>query len=156
MLPDLTDRADVIRLVDAFYARVRVDALLSPIFEDVAGVNWAQHLPRMYDFWDSVMFGRTAFKGNPLVVHRDLARRASLTTAEFDRWLELFHGAVDALFAGPFAEEAKSRASRIAVVMQGHIAGDPDRSPSADESAPNPDVPATHSRDIELRDKPSH
>ena len=107
------------------------------------------------DFWDSVMFGRTAFKGNPLVVHRDLARRASLTTAEFDRWLELFHGAVDALFAGPFAEEAKSRASRIAVVMQGHIAADPDRSPSADESAPNPDVPATHSRDIELRDKPS-
>ena len=123
-MPDLTNRTDVVRLVDAFYDRVRGDSILSPIFDGVAHVDWDRHLPKMYDFWESVLFGKIGFKGNPLVVHRELARRAPLTIVEFDRWLELFQVSVDALFAGPCAEEAKLRASRIAVVMQHHIAAD--------------------------------
>jgi hemoglobin len=123
-MPDLTDRTDVVRLVDAFYGRVRGDNILSPIFDGVAHVDWDRHLPKMYDFWESVLFGKIRFKGNPLIVHRDLARRTPLTIVEFERWLELFQISVDALFAGPRAEEAKVRASRIAVVMQHHIATD--------------------------------
>ena len=128
-MPDITDRTDVVRLVDAFYDRVRGDSLLSPIFDGVAHVDWDVHLPKMYDFWESVLFGKIGFKGNPLVVHRELARRAPLTNMEFDRWLHLFQVSVDALFAGPCAEEAKLRASRIAVVMQHHIAADRERTP---------------------------
>ncbi len=123
-VPDITERADIVRLVDTFYERVRADTLLSPIFEDVARVDWESHLPKMYDFWESVLFGTVRFKGNPLVVHRALARRTRLTTTEFNRWLQLFHASVDALFMGPYAAEAKLRASRIAVVMQHHIAAD--------------------------------
>lgn len=125
-MPDLASRADIERLVDAFYDRVRADDLLAPIFDDIARVNWTAHLPWMYDFWDSVLFGGTAFKGNPLAVHRELARKATLSPAEFGRWIALFHDTVDALFAGPTAEEAKSRAVRIAATMQFHI--DADRS----------------------------
>ena len=128
-IPDLTDRADIVRLVDAFYDRVRADSILSPIFDSVVRVDWARHLPRMYDFWESVLFGRVGFKGNPLIVHRDLARRTPLTSVEFDRWLQLFHESVDALFAGPGADEAKVRALRIAVVMLHHIDEDRLRSP---------------------------
>ena len=128
-MPDITDRTDVVRLVDAFYDRVRGDSLLSPIFDGVAHVDWDVHLPKMYDFWESVLFGKIGFKGNPLVVHRELARRAPLTNMEFDRWLHLFQVSVDALFAGPCAEEAKLRASRIAGVMQHHIAADRERTP---------------------------
>jgi len=123
-LPDLLDRSDIVRLVDAFYDRIRADAMLSPIFDEVARVDWVQHLPRMYDFWDSVLFGTVAFKGNPLAAHRALARRVPLSSTEFTRWLQLFHATVDALFAGPSAADAKSRASRIATVMQHHIAAD--------------------------------
>ncbi len=123
-LPDITSRTDIVGLVDAFYDRVRADALLHPLFDGVARVDWHQHLPKMYDFWESVLFGTTSFKGNPLAVHRELARRASLTATEFNRWLELFSASVDAHFAGPCAQEAKCRASRIAVVMQHHIAAD--------------------------------
>ena len=123
-MTDLTDRADIVRLVDAFYGRVRVDAILGPIFEGIARVDWAVHLPKMYDFWESVLFGSAAFKGNPLVVHRELARRVVLTSSEFDRWIQLFHSSVDDLFVGSCADEAKSRASRIALVMQHHIAAD--------------------------------
>jgi hemoglobin len=117
-MSDLTDRADIVRLVDAFYGRVRADAILRPIFDGIARVDWGLHLPKMYDFWESVLFGRAAFKGNPLAVHRELARRAPLTSTEFSRWLQLFHASVDELFVGSCADEAKSRASRIALVMR--------------------------------------
>ena len=59
---DITDRRDVACLVNVFYDRVRDDRLLGPIFDDVAHVDWATHLPRMYDFWESVLFGTSTFK----------------------------------------------------------------------------------------------
>jgi hemoglobin len=121
---DIASRDDVMRLVKAFYDQVRTDAVLGPIFEDVAHVDWARHLPKMYDFWETVLFGKPAFTGNPLAVHRALARRTALTPREFDRWLEVFHVTVDRLFTGEVADLAKLRSSRIAVVMQHHIAID--------------------------------
>ncbi len=115
------------RLVDAFYTRVRGDDILGPIFGDVAHVDWDRHLPKMYDFWESVLFGKVGFTGSPLAVHRELAQRTRMSSVEFDRWLKLFHASVEALFAGPVADEAKLRASRIATVLQHHIAADRDR-----------------------------
>lgn len=121
---DLATRTDIVRLVDTFYVHVRADGLLGPIFDDIAHVDWAAHLPRMYDFWEGVLFGAATFHGNPLGVHRGLAMQAPMTEREFGRWLQLFHGTVDALFTGPGAEDAKLRASRIASVMQYHIEQD--------------------------------
>jgi hemoglobin len=121
---DLGSRADVERLVDAFYERVRADDLIGLIFNDIVRVDWAAHLPKMYAFWTSVLFGEAGFKGNPLAVHVALARRTPLTPRAFERWISLFHATVDQLFTGPVADEAKQRAMRIAGVMQYHIAAD--------------------------------
>lgn len=118
---DIASRGDIARLVNTFYDRVRGDELIGPIFDDVARVDWAAHLPKMYDFWESVLFGKAGFKGNPLAVHRALARLTPLTSREFSRWVLLFHGTVEDLFEGPVAEEAKHRAARIALTMQYHI-----------------------------------
>lgn len=122
---DIASRADIERLVDGFYGRVRGDELLGPIFNDVAHTDWARHLPKMYDFWEGVLFGVAGFRGNPLAVHRELACRVPLGAREFGRWLDLFHESVDTLFRGPCAEGAKTRALRIAAVMQHHISNDP-------------------------------
>ena len=84
---DLASRDDIVRLVDGFYGRVRVDSTLGPIFDGVARVDWGAHLPKMYDFWESVLFGTAFFKGNPLAVHRALARKTPMTNAEFGRWV---------------------------------------------------------------------
>jgi hemoglobin len=118
---DIQDRAHIVRLVDGFYAAVRADDVLGPIFDDIAQTDWAVHLPKMYDFWDTVLFGRSAFRGNPLAVHLDLAARVPLTDREFGRWLTLFQQQIDALFKGPVADEAKLRARRIAAVMHHHV-----------------------------------
>ena len=118
---DLRSRDDIIALVDAFYARVRADTRLGFIFDDVAQVDWSAHLPKMYAFWDAVLFGTPGFTGNPLAVHRALAMQTPVTPDDFGRWLTIFHESVDELFAGPTAEDAKQRAARIASVMQHHI-----------------------------------
>jgi hemoglobin len=118
---DITDRRDVACLVNVFYDRVRDDDLLGPIFDDVAHVDWATHLPRMYDFWESVLFSTATFKGTPLVVHRALARHAPLTAEAFDRWVALFQTTVDDLFSGTMANHAKKSAARIAATMEHSI-----------------------------------
>ena len=120
--PDIASRSEIVRLVDAFYHRVQQDELLGPIFMDVARVDWGSHLPKMYDFWESVLFGTATFRGNPLAVHSALARQTAMTSREFDRWVALFHATVDDLFAGTVAEEIKLRATRIAFTMQHHLA----------------------------------
>jgi hemoglobin len=115
---------DIVRLVDTFYERVRADEVLGPIFDEVARTDWNQHLPKMYAFWQTVLFGVSGFRGNPLAVHRDLATKVPLGESEFERWLGLFYQSVDALFSGERAEEVKLRASRIAAVMQQHLGAD--------------------------------
>ena len=118
---DIASRADIERVVNHFYDRVRADEILGPIFDDVAHTDWDAHLPKMYDFWETVLFGASGFRGNPLAVHLVLAGRVPLGTREFGRWLDLFHDSVDIAFRGPCAEAAKLRASRIAAVMQHHL-----------------------------------
>jgi hemoglobin len=118
---DITDRRDVACLVNVFYDRVRADDLLGPIFDDIAHVDWATHLPRMYDFWESVLFATATFKGMPLIVHRELARRAPMTSLAFERWIAIFQSTVDDLFTGPMAEHAKTSATRIAATMEHHV-----------------------------------
>jgi hemoglobin len=119
---DITDRRDVACLVNVFYDRVRDDDILGPIFDDVAHVDWTTHLPRMSDFWESVLFARATFKGAPLAVHRALAQQTPLTFDAFSRWITLFQSTVDDLFSGPMAEHAKNSAARIAAIMERDIA----------------------------------
>lgn len=65
MKKDIEDEADIKLLVDTFYDSVNQDELLSPVFNGFAQVNWAHHLPAMYNFWSSVLFGTMAYKGQP-------------------------------------------------------------------------------------------
>jgi hemoglobin len=120
-MTDIASRADIEPLVNDFYERARGDNLLGPIFDDVAHTDWVRHLPKMYDFWEGVLFGVAGFRGIPLAVHRELASRVALGDREFGRWLDVFHTSVDTVFSGPCAEDAKARALRIAAVMRHHI-----------------------------------
>ena len=120
---DLADRADVERLVVAFYERAFRDPLIGPIFTDVAHMDLVAHLPIMCDFWETVLFGSAAYRRNALGVHVALHLRHPLTEADFTRWLELWTETVDEHFAGPAAERAKLQATRIAGSMERRLAG---------------------------------
>lgn len=117
MKHDITDRNDIILLVDTFYAKVSRDAVIGPIFTDVAKVNWDHHLPVMYSFWETQLLNEKTYAGNPMKVHADLNARYPLLQYHFDGWVRLFVETVDELFAGTKAEDAKARGTQIAQLM---------------------------------------
>lgn len=107
---DITTADDVRTLVDSFYEKVNRDDLLAPVFNEVAGVKWAEHLPTMYRFWESMLLGAGTYQGAPFPKHAVLP----VQKEHFARWLALFVETVDGHFEGPKAEEAKGRAASIA------------------------------------------
>ena len=125
-LPDLTDRVGIIRLVDRFYERIREDGLLGPIFSEVAQVNWETHLPKMYDFWDTVLFRSGTYRGNPLSAHAKLVPKTDMSRAKFDHWLELFRETVAELYEGENAGHIVRCAEDMANVLYSKINNVPD------------------------------
>jgi hemoglobin len=119
--PDILGRPDIVRLVNAFYTRVRADAPLGHVFDGVAKVNWETHLPKLYDFWDTVLFRAGTFRGNPIAAHMKLIERADLGWPMFERWLELFRATVDDLFAGENAGHIVRCAEDMARVIHSKI-----------------------------------
>ncbi|KAA3440754.1 group III truncated hemoglobin [Rufibacter hautae] len=112
--PDITTEEDIKRLVDAFYDHVNQDELLSPVFNEFARVDWEHHLPKMYEFWSTVLFGSMAYKGQPFPKHLALP----VDRTHFTRWIALFTQTVEELFAGEMAELAKQKATSIANIFQ--------------------------------------
>lgn len=86
-------------------------------------MNWEQHLPVMYDFWDNVLFQTGDYSGNPMVTHAQLHHRFPLTGEHFTRWKKLFLETIEEHFEGPNAELARQRALSIATVMEIKISG---------------------------------
>ncbi len=118
MKKDIQHRSDIKLLVDEFYKKVREDATIGYLFTDVAQVNWEHHLPRMYDFWENIVFQTGGFTGNPMTAHAKLHHQSPLTAEHFGRWLQLFTETTDEVFEGGNAELIKQRARSIATMMQ--------------------------------------
>ena len=116
-LKDIANIEDIKILVDTFYDKVNKDPLLSPIFNEVAKVDWASHLPKMYEFWNMIIFGSRNYHGSPMGTHIHLSTQTTMGTEQFDRWKFLFFKTMDELFIGTNAAEAKSRAEAIAATM---------------------------------------
>lgn len=114
---DIENRTDIILLVDRFYNHVQENQEIGPIFTEIAQVNWVHHLPKMYDFWESILFGKAIYKGNPMLTHFSLNQKIPLQEAEFSIWKAIFIQTVDELFAGENAETIKQKAQSIADLM---------------------------------------
>jgi hemoglobin len=124
--PDLQGRAEIELLVNAFYDRVRNDSVLGFIFTQVAQTDWSVHLPKMYAFWETVMFRSGGYVGNPLAAHAKLLPLTAMGRTQFDHWLKLFCATVDDLFTGPNADHIKRCAADMANVIHARINGLPD------------------------------
>jgi hemoglobin len=117
MKKDIHNREDIVLLVDTFYKQVALNKQIGPIFTDVAKVDWSHHLPKMYDFWESILFGKAIYKGNPMLTHFALNEQTPLQTEAFETWKSLFFQTVDDLFKGENADLIKQKAQSIADLM---------------------------------------
>ena len=114
MKKDIETQADIQIFVDAFYAKMPSDDLVGHVFMDVAHVDFSKHLPKMYDFWEMLLFQGTAYQGAPMRPHLQINQIHSITPAHFERWLSLFRETLRDLFEGPKTEEAIMKAENIA------------------------------------------
>ena len=118
MKPDITTRADIEKLVNTFYDRVKPNPEIGFIFTEIAHMNWEEHIPIIVDFWETILLDNPVYRKNAMEVHYELNKKIPLQKIHFETWLTLFYQTVDGLFEGANADLAKKRAKSIADVMQ--------------------------------------
>ena len=104
-------------LVHGFYARVRSDPMLAPVFEARIS-DWEPHLKQMCAFWSSVALMTGRYHGTPMVKHMPLP----IDAAHFDRWLALFEATARELCTPAAATHFVERARRIASSLEMGVA----------------------------------
>lgn len=107
----ILDEADLERVIPEFYARVRADDQIGPLF-NAAIADWPHHLDRLVAFWSSVMLTSGRYKGNPMAAH--VKHRAAIRPEMFDRWLELWAEVTGEMLPAPAAQAMQGKARMIA------------------------------------------
>ncbi len=125
MTEALCSEEQISQLVHTFYARVRRDAQLGPIFEAHID-DWDQHLAKLVDFWSSVLLRTGRFSGTPMPKHAALP---GLDAGLFRHWLSLFRSTAAEQPNQAMAVMACAAAERIAhsLWMGYQISRDPGR-----------------------------
>lgn len=112
LLPDMLDEEMIHAVVHGFYAGIRKDDLLGPIFNAaIAPEDWPVHLAKMCDFWSATLLRTGRYDGRPLPPHLAIP---GLGETHFRRWLTLFRETVHRLCPPEVASLFMDRAFRIA------------------------------------------
>lgn len=108
---------EISELVDRFYAKVRVDPEIGPIF-NAAIDDWPSHLSLLKNFWSTVLLQDRSYKGDPLAKHLPLL----LDPPHFARRLALFEETAREVMQPEHAEVIIDKSHRIAQNFQAAIA----------------------------------
>lgn len=120
----ITEEA-IAAMLDRFYADVRRDPMLGPVFaRAIADDAWPAHMRIINDFWTSVLLKTARYHRNPFTIHR---RIDGLSPAMFARWLALFRESCDAQFAPEAADLIHGKAEMIASSLQAGLFFSPAR-----------------------------
>ncbi|HEX3968983.1 MAG TPA: group III truncated hemoglobin [Edaphobacter sp.] len=115
-------------LVDAFYAKVRLDQEIGPIFNAIVD-DWPLHLATLKDFWSTVLLTTGRYKGQPLMTHLQLP----LDPDHFARWLKLFAETANEVLPPSIAASVIAKSERIAENFKLGIAHQQSKAASARE-----------------------
>lgn len=114
-MDDIITEESLAELVPAFYARVREDELIGPLF-NAAVDDWDEHLGKLTAFWSSVMLTSGRYKGSPMVAH--LRHVDAIKPVMFERWLEIWAETTHDLMPPEAAAALQGKAARIAESLQ--------------------------------------
>jgi hemoglobin len=120
-MTDIRTKEDIQLLIDRFYKKVVIDPVIGHFFTSVIHLSWDVHIPVMVSFWETVLLGATAYKGNPMIKHVELNKLAALEPHHFERWLQLWRETVQENYDGPIATLAVAKAGTIAQIIQQKI-----------------------------------
>jgi len=115
---DIQDRNDVKTLVHTFYDKIRMHETLGPIFNAII-TDWDTHLDLLTDFWETQLFLKRKYHGNPVTAHQevDAKTNGTITSEHFGLWLNTWYATIDELFDGETAWIAKNRAQKMSTML---------------------------------------
>jgi hemoglobin len=116
-VPSRITESEISTLVDAFYAKVRIDPDIGPIFNAIID-DWPYHLALLKDFWSTVLLTTGRYKGDPMMKHLQL----SLDPQHFERWLALFAETAHEVLPPAHASTIIAKSQRIAENFKAGIA----------------------------------
>ena len=116
-MADKITEAEISTLVDTFYAKVRHDPDIGPIFNAIVG-DWPHHLATLKDFWSTVLLTTCRYKGDPMMTHLQLP----LDPDHFSRWLALFAETANEVLSPQHAATVIEKSHRIAQNFKAGIA----------------------------------
>lgn len=115
---DIKNRNDISLLVTTFYGKVRIDKTLGPIFNQIIS-DWEAHFELLTDFWETQLFLKRKYHGNPVTAHQEVDQKMghTVTSEHFGLWLNLWFETIDELFNGETAWIAKNRAQKMSTML---------------------------------------
>lgn len=115
---DIENRADVKLLVDTFYEKIRAHEILGPIFSSII-TDWDAHLIILTDFWETQLFLKRKYFGNPVTAHEEVDDKTNgtITSEHFGLWLNQWFNTIDELYDGEVAWIAKNRAQKMSTML---------------------------------------
>ncbi len=116
--PEIKNRKDIAHLVCTFYEKVRKDTILGPVFNGII-TDWDAHLEILTDFWESQLFMKRKYIGDPIKAHQktDDFMGNTMTMEHFGIWLNLWFATLDELFSGETVWIAKNRARKMNTML---------------------------------------
>lgn len=102
--------AEIRTLVHEFYATIRKDERLGPIFNGHIS-DWDAHLDKLEDFWCAILLRSRRFSGTPMPKHVALP---DLSAELFEHWLSLFYQTLARQPNRAFQAQAELMADKIA------------------------------------------
>ncbi len=110
VFPELTEAA-IGAVVDNFYAKIRQNPLLGPVFaRSIPDESWPEHLAIIRDFWSTVMLKTGCYQRNPFSAR---LRVEGIRPELFERWLHLWRGTCHDLLAPEPADAQYEKAVAI-------------------------------------------
>lgn len=120
----LKSREEVSLLVHTFYAKIRKDDFLGPIFNGIIK-DWDSHLELLTDFWETNLLYKRKYFGNPMNAHVHVDKEVGGTINEkhFGAWLNLWFQTIEELFdpQDEIAQIAKNRARSMGTFLHLNI-----------------------------------
>ena len=115
MVKEISTREDVSLLVTRFYTKVRKNEEIGYFFNEMIK-DWDEHLKKLTDFWETNLFFKSKYKGNPKRAHLDVDEHFnnSIEQKHFGVWLNLWFETIDDYFEGDLANRAKNNARNMA------------------------------------------
>lgn len=116
-IKDIQTEDDVKLFCDEFYRKLLADDRINRHF---LHLDMMTHMPKIYNFWNSILLGLSIYKGNMIESHKSL----ELSKEDFPIWLRHFESTIRNHFEGEKADEAISRANTIAMTMRYKLLGE--------------------------------